>query len=86
MSAFDKDMVNDKGEGSYDGYINAELHLPLIHMLFQDLMIHIVFITWLSFGCNDLKNMVEKWLILLVFSVCAIENANRSDMYFERSV
>ena len=34
MSAFDKDveevdgMVNDKGEDSYDGYVNAELHLP----------------------------------------------------------
>jgi hypothetical protein len=33
-SAFDKDveevdsMVNDKGEDSYDGYVNAELHLP----------------------------------------------------------
>ena len=21
-------MVNDKGEDSYDGYVNAELHLP----------------------------------------------------------
>jgi len=34
MSAFDKDveevdsMVNDKGEDSYDGYVNTELHLP----------------------------------------------------------